>query len=65
LILGGGGDMAVNGEIRQELPNLFSTRVPWMTFIVKQNNSSNPLHVGLFGPETIVFGADSMTHLLS
>jgi hypothetical protein len=27
LILGGGGDVVVNGKIRQELPNLFNTHV--------------------------------------
>jgi hypothetical protein len=31
---------------------------------MKQNKSSNPLHVGLFCPEAIVFGANGITHLI-
>lgn len=56
--------MVVNGQLRQELPNLFNTHVLGMMFIVKQHKSSNPLHVCLFCPEAIVFGAYELAHLI-
>jgi hypothetical protein len=56
--------MVVNGQLRQELSNLFNTHVLGMMFIVKQNKSSNSLHVCLFCPEAIVFGAYELAHLI-
>jgi hypothetical protein len=64
LVLGGGSHMAVYCQVRQELTNLLSPHVFWMTFILKQDESPDPENISLFGPEAVVFDANSKAHLV-
>lgn len=35
-----------------------------MTFVVKQDEASDPLNISFFGPEAVVLGANSIAHLI-
>src|SRR2546426_4007628 len=64
LVLRRGGDLMGHGEVREKLLHLGGTHRLRMPFVMEQDESPDPLHIGVFRAETIVLGADSHTHLL-
>ena len=51
LVLGGGGDALVNGEVIEKLGNFFFTHLVGVALSVEEDEASNPIEVGLFGPD--------------
>ena len=52
-----------HGEIREKLVDLFDPHLLGVTLVMKDDEASDPLHIGFFGAEAIVSGAQSVTHL--
>jgi hypothetical protein len=48
----------------KELPDLFGPPISGMTFVMKQDEALDPLHIGFFGADTITFHADDLPHLI-
>lgn len=57
LILGGGGDVSVNGKVAEERGNLFLPHGIGMAFAMKENEAANPIEVNLFGADAVAFDA--------
>jgi hypothetical protein len=55
LVLSGGGDMAVGGEVGEELADLDRTHFLRMPFGVEEDEPANPVDVGLFSSDGELF----------
>ena len=64
LVLGGGGDMTLDGEMCDEGLDLIGAHVFGVAFIMKEDVAFDPVLVGLFGAVGVVFGADGVAHLI-
>jgi hypothetical protein len=64
LVLGGGGDFLVNGEVGKEGLNLGSTHFAWMPFLMEEDEAFDPEDVDLFGAEGVVFDAEDFADLV-
>ena len=51
-------------EMGKELPELFGSHISGMTFVMKQDEALDPLHVGFFGADTLMFRADDLPPLI-
>jgi hypothetical protein len=56
--------MTCYGQMRQKLLDLLSSHVTWMPFAVKENETFDPAHVGLFSASAIVPDTHGLTDLL-
>lgn len=57
LILRGSRDAAVDGQVAEKCRNLFLPHFIGVTFAVKEDVASDPIHVGLFGADAVAFHA--------
>jgi hypothetical protein len=57
LVLGGGSDAAICGEITQEGSNFFLTHLRRMTFVVKEDKPADPVNVGFLCANAVMFDA--------
>lgn len=57
LVLGGGGDVALNGEVCEEAPDVIGAEVARVAQVVEVDVAADPADVGLFGAVTVVAGA--------
>lgn len=64
LVLGGGGDVVIDGEVGEEGFDLGSAHIGRMFFAVKKDEAFDPVDVGLFGAVGIVFEAEPVPHLI-
>ena len=64
LILGGGRKIAFGGQIYNECLYFGFAHLAWMTFVMKQNITANPIHVGLFCAIGVVFDAQRIGNLI-
>lgn len=54
----------MDGEMGQEGRDLLLPHVARMPFMVKENESADPSHVGIFGTDTVMLGSDLMANLV-
>jgi hypothetical protein len=64
LILGGGGDVLFDGKVGDECLDLGGAQVFGVAFAVEEDVAFDPVFVGLFGAEGVVFGADGVGDLI-
>lgn len=58
LILGGGGDGAIDGEMTEEGGDLGFAHGAGMAFAVEEDEAANPIEIRLFGTDAVVFDAE-------
>ena len=58
LVLRGGADMLLHGQHGKKLTNFRFSHLCRMAFPMKENEAFDPVHVGVFRPETVVAYAD-------
>lgn len=63
LILGSGGDVAVDSQMREEVLDFAFAHCGRVTFAVKENEFSDPAHIGIFGANAVVSQAYFISHL--
>lgn len=63
LVLGGGGDFLVYSQVGEEGFDLRCTHVPGMAFVVEEDETLDPVNVGLFCALGIVLTADGVGDL--
>jgi hypothetical protein len=59
LILRGGGDVAFNGQVREERFHFRAAHVLRVALVVKEDKAPDPVHVGFFGADGIVPQGDA------
>jgi hypothetical protein len=64
LVLGGGGDVVIDGEVGEEGLDLGGAHIGGVFFAVKEDEAYDPVDVGLFGAEGVVFEAEFVSHLI-
>lgn len=64
LILGGSGDVALHGQVGQELLDLRFAHFLGVALAVKQDVALDPVHVGLLGADAVVLEADFCANLI-
>ncbi len=62
LVLGRRRDLAAHGEIGQERDDFGGSHLVGVALVVEQDEATNPLYVGLFGPRAHVAQPDRLTH---
>ena len=62
--LGGGGDMAVDGQVSEEGGDLGRAHVFGVAELVEVNKAFDPIYVGVFGANRVVFDADGGAELV-
>jgi len=62
LVLRGGADPAVDGEVGEEGVDLRLAHLDWMPLAVKDDKAPDPRDVGLLGSETVVTRPDRQAH---
>jgi hypothetical protein len=60
LVLGGGGDVPFGCKVGDECLDFGGAHVLWVAFAVEEDVAFDPVFVGLFGAEGVVFGADGV-----
>ena len=58
LVLGGGADVSVDGQVGEELFDFGYAHLGGMAFMVEEDKAFAPLHVRLFGADRVMFEAD-------
>jgi len=61
LILGGGGDAAVDGEVTEEGGNLRFAQLLGVAFAMEEDEAANPIEIRLLGADAVVFDAQMPT----
>lgn len=64
LVLGGGGDIALGREVDDELLDFGDSHFTRMPFVVEQDVTADPVEVGFFGAQGVVFSADGVADLV-
>jgi len=64
LILGRGGDVALHGQVGQVCLDLVHPHLPWMAFVVEEDEALDPIGVSLFGARGVMFEADHVPYLV-
>lgn len=59
-VLGGGGDVAFNGEVDEEGPNFVCAHFGGALFVVEEHVAADPIEVGFFGAIGVMFGAQGI-----
>ena len=57
LVLGRGGNMAINCKVAEESGNLFFAHLLRVTFFVEEDETANPIDVSLFSANAVAFHA--------
>jgi len=60
LVLGGGGDLPLNGERGQECGDLRGAHLRRMTLAVEEDVALDPVHVGFLSAPTVAAGLDGV-----
>ena len=64
LILGGGGDVPLDGQVGQEGLDLRGAHLLGVALVVEEDEAFDPVDVGLFGADGVVLEADGLTNLI-
>jgi hypothetical protein len=64
LVLGRRGDVALDGEVIQELLDVLGGQLAGMALAGEQNVPPDPVDVGLLGAERVMQGANARTDLV-
>ena len=64
LVLGGGGDPTVAGQMGQKIGQFRLGHFLGMPFSVVQNETANPIAVGSLRPNAKMFASDDITDLI-
>jgi len=64
LVLGGGGDVFVNGEVGEEGFDFGRVHFGGVAFVVKEDEAFYPGDVGFLGTEGVVLGAEDIAYLV-
>ena len=64
LILRGGCDLLVNGEVVQKLLHLVRALLRRVPLAMKEDVALDPIDIGCFGTNTVVLAADGFAHLI-
>lgn len=64
LVLGGGGNFAVGGEVGDKCADFLDAKVFWVLLFMKDDVAFDPVDIGLFGAVGVVFGAQGFLDLL-
>jgi hypothetical protein len=62
LVLRGGRDVPLHGQARQERLDVDCAELRWMALVVKMDEASNPVHVGLLGADAVVLEAHALAN---
>ncbi len=57
LVLGGGGDVALGRQVGEEGADFGRPHLAGMPFVVEADEAFDPVDVGFFGVQGVVFGA--------
>jgi hypothetical protein len=60
LVLGGGGDLLLDGEVREESFDFGLAEVGGVAFVVEEDEAAHPVDVGSFGGEGVVFALEDV-----
>ena len=60
----GTGDAAFDGQVGQERHHLGGTQIARMTLVVKNDEALDPIHVGMFSAEAVMFKPDFIPDLI-
>jgi hypothetical protein len=63
LVLGRGGDVPIDREVREEGSNFRFTHLNRMAFVMKEDEPFHPSEVGLFGSDGVMAKADGVPGL--
>ena len=61
LVLGGGGDVTLDGERREELHDFPGPHLGGMALTMEEDVAPDPAHVGLLGPPAAVEGLERLS----
>ena len=64
LILGRSSDVAFHGQMTQKCVDFGSTHLIRVSLTMKENESPDPLQVGFFRPQAVVFDPKDLPHLI-
>ena len=64
LVLSGGGDAAVHGEMAQEGSDFLFAHVAGVTFLVEEDEAPDPVEVGLLGADAVALNAEVPANLV-
>ncbi len=64
LVLGGGGHVLLNGQVGEEGFNLRDAHLFGVAFVVEKDEAFDPIDIGFFGAEGVVFEAEGVAHLI-
>jgi hypothetical protein len=64
LVLGGGGDFLVYGEVGEKGLDLGSAHFAWMPFLMEEDVALDPEDVDFLGAEGVVFDAEDFANLV-
>jgi hypothetical protein len=64
LILGGGSDVLVHGQMGQNGFDFLASHLLGVAFVVEQNVAFDPVYISLLGANGIVFEPDDVTNLI-
>jgi hypothetical protein len=60
--LGGSGNVFFNGKMGQKGSNFFTPHFTGRFFLMEEQITLNPVHIGLFGAVGVMFEADRLSH---
>ena len=64
LALGGGGDVAFDSQMGEEGDDFGRAQVFGVAFVMEEDEAFDPIHIGFFGADGIVFEADGVAKLI-
>lgn len=64
LVLGGGGDMFLHGQVSQKCLHLGGAHFGRVAQVVELDGAFDPVDVGLFGADGVMFEADGVADLI-
>jgi hypothetical protein len=64
LILRGSSDVSFHGEVAQKGMHFVGTHVPGVPLSMKEDVAADPLQIGFFGPQAIVFHPQVIANLV-
>ena len=64
LVLGGGGDIAFHGQVGEKGLDFWGAHLGGVADIVEVDVALDPIDIGFFGADGVVFEADGISHLV-
>ena len=64
LVLRGGGDVAVDGQVGQEAVDFNGSHLGGMAFAVEEDEALDPVNIGMFSADRVVSHPDSIAQIV-